>query len=73
MHRAVGGRGCEGHAVQWGLCQKAGLFGKEECAWKAQLAASQRGAGICKERGFRGSLAFEWERQTGGVVLSKGR
>lgn len=50
MLRVVGSRGCEGHAVQWGLCQKAGLFGKEDCAWKAQLAAPQHGAGICKER-----------------------
>lgn len=69
MRRVVGCRGCEGHAVQWGLCQKAGLAGKEECAWKAQ----QHGAGICKERGFRESLAFEWGKRAGGVVLPERR
>lgn len=73
MRRVVGGRGCEGHAVQWGLCQKAGLFGKEECAWKAQLAAPQHGAGSCEERGFRESLAFEWGKTDRGFALPKRR
>lgn len=68
MRRVVGCRGCEGHAVQWGLCQKAGLAGKEECAWKAQ----QHGAGICKERGLRESLAFEWGKRARGLCCLKG-
>lgn len=67
MRGVVGCRGCEGHAVQWGLCQKAGLAEKEECAWKAQ----QHGAGISKERGFRKSLAFEWEKRAGGLCCLK--
>lgn len=64
-------RVAEGHAVQWGLRQEAGLFGKEECAWKAQLTAAQHGAGICRERIQRKPLSGKGGQ--GGGALPEGR